>query len=248
MHRVRFSKTGFHVSPSCGSSFCRIPLPGAPQEETRMVFKFIVDTSPTFLYMQKKLFTPVLSPLFNKRALLPLSFSVLAAALVSCGGGGNSSSGDRLPEGSRLVLISNQSYNSPDRGDQQHSFVLHVQGSGSDLCFVWLNNSSNQVGSPASAPVAVIYRRNGKEATFSMTAEFTQSQIVLPGPVIEYTALTATISANITYPNDHPSNYGQEDGTCVYSASFEGTIDSEYPTRVNFTDIPDGRVMFYPAG
>lgn len=185
--------------------------------------------------------------IFNKRALAPFSLSILAAALVSCGGSGSSSSGDRLPEGSKLIIMSNPSYNAVNH-EQQHSFALHVAGSGSDLCPVWLNNSSNQVGNPSSSPVAVIYRRSGKTATFSMSAEFTQSQIVLPGPVIEYTSLKATISATITYPNDHPSSTGLENGTCVYSANFVGSRSSEYPVEFNFNDIPDGQVIFYPVG
>lgn len=197
--------------------------------------------------MQKKLFIPVLPHLFNKRAFFPLS--LLAASLVSCGGSGdNSESGDRLPAGSKLVFSSNPTYsNRPENDRQLHSFSLHVVGSGTDLCSTWLNNSSNVVGSPSSNPVAVIYRRNGREATLNLTAQYTQSQIVLPGPVTEYTSLTATISARITYPNDHPSSYAPERGTCVYSASFEGSRDSEYPNRFSFENIPEGLVTFHPA-
>lgn len=159
----------------------------------------------------------------QRRFLKTLSVGVLSLGIFSgCGGSNSVSQADRLPVGSTLSVImedSGSNIKSPFKGG---GFICYVQAENVGL----MNYNSLQLVNPNTFS----YTRNGQFATFKTSFSLITDSYIAPGPTTKTEEGLVTLQFVLDLGSDPEraflNNYS---GTCTYTQSFAPLGESTVP-------------------
>lgn len=159
----------------------------------------------------------------NRCVLSSLSLGFLSFGLLSCGGGGGNSDGERLPPGAMLDLDATlASVN--DQNANKWNVLIKVVGNGSDVPGVSINAAGTNDKTAMTSNIFQ-YRRTGASASLKGNFSIMSGQWTAPGPTVITNKDKVFVNVTISF------NESDEHKTCA--GSFTGSVVYEVPAGLN---------------